>query len=516
MHLKKLLSGGTAFLFYLSLVKLIIHLLTLKNYGYFGDEFYYLAASSHLDLGYVDMPPLATYLLALSRLIFGDSQPALHIFPAIAGAFTIFFTGMLAREMGGGRYAQFLSALISLCSPFLIALNSYFTYDPFDQMMSVIFFYRAVRLLKRENMREWIIFGIVAGVGIMTKLTMIFLFFGFIITLAITSYRKCFLTIRPYLAGVISIILCTPFMIWQYTHDFPLFQYWHNYSSQSLHPLPWQTLFEQIMYLNFFSFPVVIMGLYYLIFVREEKYHLPMGLFYPVLFIFLSVLLRLEAREIMSACIPAIAGGAVFMERKISGTRSAWLNPALCTGIVIFSLSSIPRILPVFPFNIMERYYKSAGIINLSIKQESPDSWTEVPFIFGFRLGWVEMVQSIAEIYSSLPESDRGNYIIYASNYEEAGAVDQLGKSFGLPGAICNHLTYQFWGPGEKKGEVTIAFGKRFNKEFLLKIFEEVSRVATINNDRNAVGFEKRVPVFLCRKPKKSLKEIWPSLAYFY
>ena len=33
-------------------------LATLRGYGYFRDELYYIACSEHLDWGYVDQPPL--------------------------------------------------------------------------------------------------------------------------------------------------------------------------------------------------------------------------------------------------------------------------------------------------------------------------------------------------------------------------------------------------------------------------------------------------------------------------
>ena len=42
---------------------LAIHLLAISNYGYHGDEFYYLAGTQHLDWGYVDHPPLSVWVL---------------------------------------------------------------------------------------------------------------------------------------------------------------------------------------------------------------------------------------------------------------------------------------------------------------------------------------------------------------------------------------------------------------------------------------------------------------------
>src|SRR5215216_6719033 len=84
----------------LAALKLVIHLLTSSNYGYFRDEFYYIAASKHLAFGYVDFPLFIALLTAFVRLMLGDSLLALHFFPALAGAGVIVLTGLMARQLG--------------------------------------------------------------------------------------------------------------------------------------------------------------------------------------------------------------------------------------------------------------------------------------------------------------------------------------------------------------------------------------------------------------------------------
>lgn len=95
------LTGATAILMYLALVKLFLHLLTAGNYGYFRDELYYVAAGEHPNLGYVDFPPFVALVARLTRALFGDSLPALHIFPALVGAVVVVLAGLMAKEFGG-------------------------------------------------------------------------------------------------------------------------------------------------------------------------------------------------------------------------------------------------------------------------------------------------------------------------------------------------------------------------------------------------------------------------------
>ncbi|MCP5108412.1 MAG: hypothetical protein GY950_33805, partial [bacterium] len=101
---EKPIEKEVVILFILVSVKLLIHLLTnaLEGYGIFRDEYYYLACSRHLDLGYVDQPPLSIYILAISRFFFGDSLFALRLLPAVAGSLTVLFTGLTVRKLGGG------------------------------------------------------------------------------------------------------------------------------------------------------------------------------------------------------------------------------------------------------------------------------------------------------------------------------------------------------------------------------------------------------------------------------
>src|SRR6266545_204200 len=93
----------------LAALKLVIHLLTSSNYGYFRDEFYYLAASRHLAFGYVDFPPFIALLTAFVRLTLGDSLLALHFFPALAGAGVVLLTGLMARQLGADPFGQVLA-----------------------------------------------------------------------------------------------------------------------------------------------------------------------------------------------------------------------------------------------------------------------------------------------------------------------------------------------------------------------------------------------------------------------
>ncbi len=87
---------------------LLLHLLTNGSYGMFRDEFYYLACADHPAWGYVDHPPLSIALLIVNRAIVGDSVEAIRILPGLLGVILLFTSAAIARELGGGRFAQLL------------------------------------------------------------------------------------------------------------------------------------------------------------------------------------------------------------------------------------------------------------------------------------------------------------------------------------------------------------------------------------------------------------------------
>jgi 4-amino-4-deoxy-L-arabinose transferase-like glycosyltransferase len=97
----------------LAFVKFLVHFANNLNgaYGFFRDEFYYIACTDHLAFGYVDQPPLSILLLKISRIFFGDSLAAIRLFPALAGALTVLLTGLIAKEIGGKRFAQLFAGL---------------------------------------------------------------------------------------------------------------------------------------------------------------------------------------------------------------------------------------------------------------------------------------------------------------------------------------------------------------------------------------------------------------------
>src|SRR5690349_18447530 len=92
----------------LAALKLALHLATnlFTPYGVHRDELLYLAMGQRLQLWRMDFPPLIALLAQAQRAAFGDSLVSIRLAAAIAGTLLVVLAALIAREVGGGRFAQ--------------------------------------------------------------------------------------------------------------------------------------------------------------------------------------------------------------------------------------------------------------------------------------------------------------------------------------------------------------------------------------------------------------------------
>jgi 4-amino-4-deoxy-L-arabinose transferase-like glycosyltransferase len=160
------------------------------RYGWHRDELYYLASSRYLALGYVDYPPITPLLARLDRAVFPGSVPGLRLLTVLAGAGVIVVAALIARELGGNRVAQTLAALAVVISPLFVGANILFQTVTFDELVWAVVCLLFVRLLRGADRREWLLLGLVFGIGIETKYTVIGLGIAMLIGLITTQARR--------------------------------------------------------------------------------------------------------------------------------------------------------------------------------------------------------------------------------------------------------------------------------------------------------------------------------------
>ena len=159
-----------ALVFVIALAGVTLHLATGWRYGLFRDEFYYLACADHLDWGYVDHPPLSIVVLAAVRGLLGDSLLVVRLVPALLFGLLVWLAACLARELGGGRFAQSLAALSVAIAPQYLALTGFYSMNAFDLAFWAVAVLLLARLVRTDDVRLWRPLGLVVGLGLLNKI----------------------------------------------------------------------------------------------------------------------------------------------------------------------------------------------------------------------------------------------------------------------------------------------------------------------------------------------------------
>src|SRR2546423_2943586 len=208
-----------ATLLLLAAAKVGVTMAVADRYGWHRDELYYLASSRHLALGYVDYPPITPLLATLDQAIFPGSLQGLRFLTVLAGAAIIIITALIARELGGNSLAQSLAGLAVLISPMFIGTNILFQTVSFDQLVWAVACLLFVRLLRGAAPREWLLLGLVFGIGLETKYTVIGLGVAMLVALLVTGARRQLASRWPWLGFGIAILLLLPNLALQGGHS---------------------------------------------------------------------------------------------------------------------------------------------------------------------------------------------------------------------------------------------------------------------------------------------------------
>ena len=199
---------------------MVLHLCTNGRYGFHRDELQFLSDARHLDWGFVSYPPLTPFLEHISLALFGLSMAGLRFFSVIAQTAAIVVTGLMARELGGGRLAQITAALAVAFSPLPLFSGTEFQYTSFDFLWWLLIAFFVIRLLRTENPRWWLAIGVFVGLGLLTKYSILFLIAGILSGTVLTNARR-YLMSGWFWGGIaIALLIFVPNFVWLIRHDF--------------------------------------------------------------------------------------------------------------------------------------------------------------------------------------------------------------------------------------------------------------------------------------------------------
>ena len=471
-------------------VLLVAGLLAVAGqYGFHGDEMYFVVAGQHPALGYVDQPPLTPLLSAASVALLGVSPTAVRVLPAIEMGLVVVLVALMARDLGGTRRAQILAAITAALSGYLGAGHLDTTTEP-DLLAWAVVLWLLVRLLAGGDRRLWLAVGVVAGIGLENKDTLLFLGAG--LALGLILARRWDVVRSPWAWSAIGIalVLWAPNLVWQAANGWPQLAMASQISGYAgdnraqFVPLLW-------LFTGPLLFPVSAAGLAWILFAKAALPWRAIGIAGVVALILVFATGGKPYYAIGTASV-WMAGGGVLLDRWL-GRGHALLKASAFAGAAVLSWSLIVLLtLPILPL---------ATYVTTSLPATVPDTANQV--------GWPQFVATVKQVVAALPPNERARAVILANDYSEASPLILLGT--GLPPVYSGHNSYWSWGPPPEDRTVVIHVGDWRPTDYAT-YFTGCRDVAMIDNGLGVDNAEQGTSVSVCNGLRESWSSMWPAL----
>ena len=478
------------------------------GYGFFRDELYFLVCGHHLAWGYVDQPPMVALQARLAELIFGVTPTGVRILSFLATSVMVGLTGLLTWQLGGRLTAQLVAMTALLAAPVFLGTGNFMSMNSFEPCFWMGSLFAVLRIADGSSgPRAWLLFGLLAGLGIENKHATVFYLVALLAGLLLSPQRRILFT-WGCAAGVgVLLLVALPNFLWQVDHQFATFQFLNTvaHSDKNIRLSPPAFLFEQTKILLYSTAPLWIGGIVWLFRARAARPWRFVGITY---LIFLAMMMTMHAKDYYVAPIYPVlfaAGAAAFAGL----TRREWPLIAYAVNFLIgLCLFTGPIVLTILP---PARYaaYTSPFAVN---KSRSEKFTSPLPQILSDRFGWPQMVQGFAARYNALPPDVRAKTAIFCGNYGEASAVTILGKTYGLPATISGHQNYFYWGWNGYTGESVLTLGKQ-----AADYTDNYAEVVDLGPfDAPWTMDHEHLRYFWLRHRKRPYAEDWASVKYWY
>lgn len=397
----------------------LLHLFTNNRYGFHRDELQFLSDARHLDWGFVPYPPFTPFIERIALALFGASIVGLRLTAVAAQFAVIILAGLIAKELGGSRFAQVTAALAVGFSPVEIFEGHEFQYTSFDLLWWVLTAYFVVRLLKSGNPRWWLAIGTALGLGLETKYAIVFYIAGILAGLIFTPARR-FLKSAWFWAGVaLALLIFLPNIIWLARHNwisYTFLQHIHKRDVGEGRAKGFLTG-QFLVCANVAAVPLWIAG--FIGYLRDRRYRMIAFMYLVPLAVFWAS--KGRNYYVAPAYPMLLAMGAVLAERWLR-TLPRWGRFTIAStwfaGFAFISAFACALLLPLATSGPLKQYALNHSY---DLREE---------------IGWNDLVRTVVQIRDSLPPDQQSHLGITTGNYGEYGAIDVLGRAYNLPEPI--------------------------------------------------------------------------------
>lgn len=444
------------------------------------DEFLYLEQGYHLAWGYMEVPPMLSWLSWLTHL-FGDGFFWVKCWPSLFGAFTLIITCRMVKEMGGGLFAILIAGLCIMLTAYL-RMHFLFHANFLEVFWWTLAAYFGIRFINTNHIEYLYWIGFAFGCGWLAKNSISFFIIGFGAALLLTQHRKLFLNKHLYGAGALAFLIALPNLLWQYNHNWPLVHHMNELRETQLKfNNPADFLKEQVLML-FVAFYIWIMGLIWLFTSKGKSYRL-------LAWIYLTVILVLVVTSgknyySLGAYPMLFAAGAVALQQWTANGLK-WLRWVTVALILSLSWLAAPMAMSIWEPEKLAAFYKEKKLDKIGFLKWEDQQNHLLPQDFADYLGWKEMTEKAESFYQSLSKKIKDSTIMYCRHYGQAGALKYYGRDKVFKEkTISDNGSFLAWIPDGLVFRHLIFIGRNMpdKDDVVFQHFEKVTVIDSVNN----------------------------------
>ncbi|MFC4000848.1 glycosyltransferase family 39 protein [Prauserella oleivorans] len=459
------------------------------RYGYHGDELYFIAAGRNLAWGYADQPPMLPLLARLMDTLFPGSVVGFRLPAVLCTGLGVVVAGLTARELGGGRRAQFMAAGAYACSPFLLAgAGHILATHMLDAFLWTVTVWLVVRWVRVRDDRLLFAAALVTALALQVKF--LIPVFWVVAGLAALVVGPRDLLRRPLLwaGAALAVLSCVPTLLWQHRNGWPQLEMNDIVAGEVSFAGGRATFLPMALEQAGIGVGAVltVLGVWWLLTSPRLR---------PYLFLGLTVL-GVTAVFWLTAGRPYYVGGlfalcfaaaAVELDRLLA---ERW-RPVV---LLAYALSAAVALswLPVTP--ISDYAGKPYSPMNMALEE----------------FGWPGVAASVSAVYRSLPPEQQARTAVVTETYWMAAAVEKFAPD--VPSPYSGSRGYWYFGAPPESATDVLFVGSTDTR--LREYFASVRPVGVVDNGHDIRNVSQGKPIWLCEGRAGSWAELWPAFRH--
>lgn len=478
-------------------VAAVVLALSATRYGYFGDELYFLAAGRRLSFGYADQGPVLPLLASLGDTVAPGSLVALRLPAILLTVVAIVVSALVAREFGGGRDAQVLTALGYATSPFLLMQAKNLSTNAIDSALWVLISWLVVRWVRTR--RDGLLLAAAAVTALDMQVKWLIPFFWIAVVASSLVFGPRDLVRRPllWLGGLIVLLVSVPSLFWQARHGWPqlglgaVVREEQQYSGGPVTFVPLAVLLAGAL-----GAVLLCYGLWALL--RYESLR-PYRFLGATTVLLLAVFLVSGGRVYYLAGMYGVvfAAGAVALAAAVRRAESVRRRRVLLgsgAALVAISLALIAGSTPwQDPAEIAPPANDTEAALNIGLYGE---------------FGWTELTDAVVTAYRSLTPGERAHSAVITESYWQAGALDQLGRE-QLPQVHSPSRGFGYFGAPADSATTMVCVGG--DEDRLRAQFATLEPIGHVDTRLGFLDNTRDVELWKCAQPRRPWSQVWPE-----